>query len=301
MSSTRFVRLSLAVTGALLLPGAALTTSLPATAAADARPAAPLTHSGAPAPLTHSAAAAPLTHPAADHMGSTLRAHEPAPAAPQLTAPAAAAAVAGKPRGMDVSSFQGNVNWAAAARNGARFAYVKATESTVYRNPFFAQQYNGSARAGMLRGAYHFALPNRSRGATQANYFVDHGGGWAADGRTLPPMLDIEYTPYGPTCYGLSGAAMSAWIAEFSRTVAARTGRFPTIYTTRNWWNTCTRSNSSFGRTNPLFIANYASTPGPMPAGWGFQTLWQFSDRGIFPGDQDVFNGSFARLQVFAR
>ncbi len=245
-------------------------------------------------------------NPDADHMGSTIRAHEPAEAgsgagarsaAPQAMARAAVA----QPYGMDVSAYQGNVDWATAARNGGRFAYVKATESTAYINRYFAQQYNGSAAAGMFRGAYHFALPNRSSGAAQANYFVDHGGGWSADGRTLPPMLDIEYNPYGPTCYSMSGSAMSAWIADFSRTVLARTGRYPTIYSTRNWWNSCTGSNGTFGSTHPLFIANYSSSPGAMPAGWGFHTLWQFNDRGTFPGDQDVFNGSETQLATFAR
>jgi len=45
-----------------------------------------------------------------------------------------AGAVAGIP-GMDVSGYQGNVNWTAAWNNGARFAYVKATEGTGYTNP----------------------------------------------------------------------------------------------------------------------------------------------------------------------
>ena len=63
-------------------------------------------------------------------------------------------------QGMDVSSYQGNVAWSTAYANGARFAYVKATEGTSYTNPYFAQQYNGSYNVGMIRGAYHFARPN---------------------------------------------------------------------------------------------------------------------------------------------
>lgn len=61
------------------------------------------------------------------------------------------------------------------------------------------------------------------RAATQANYFVDHGGGWSADGRTLPGTLDIEYNPYGATRYGLTKAGMSAWI----RSSPQRTGPGP--------------------------------------------------------------------------
>jgi uncharacterized protein with LGFP repeats len=113
-------------------------------------------------------------------------------------------------------------------------------------------------------------------------------------------MLDIEYNPYGATCYGLAPGGMSGWIADFSNTVHARTGRYPTIYSTRDWWNRCTGANPGFARNNPLFVANYATSPGTMPAGWGFQTIWQYSDRGVFPGDQDVFNGSLAQLRTFA-
>ncbi|GAB3809208.1 hypothetical protein GCM10027605_43470 [Micromonospora zhanjiangensis] len=68
-----------------------------------------------------------------------------------LVAAPASAAPAGLP-GMDVSNYQGNVNWSAAYSNGARFAYVKATEGTYYTNPSFAQQYNGSYNVGMIRG-----------------------------------------------------------------------------------------------------------------------------------------------------
>ncbi len=250
---------------------------------------------------TPQAVSGPVSHPDADHMGSTIRAHEPTLSPAQTEAsPLLQAQVAGQPLGMDVSAYQGNVNWPATTAAGGKFVYVKASEATGYLNPYFAQQYNESAAAGLFRGAYHFALPDRSSGAIQANYFVDHGGSWSGDGTTLPPMLDIEYNPYGPTCYNLTPAQMSAWIADFSTTVHARTGRFPIIYTTQNWWDFCTGSNASFAGTNPLFLARYSTSPGLMPAGWSFQTIWQYSDSGPLPGDQDVFNGSLTQLQSFS-
>ncbi|MFC4003204.1 lysozyme [Prauserella oleivorans] len=202
--------------------------------------------------------------------------------------------------GIDVSGHQGNVDWRAAWASGARFAYVKATEGTGYRNPYFAQQYNGSYEVGMIRGAYHFARPDISGGAAQADYFVAHGGGWTPDGKTLPPMLDIEYNPYGPTCYGLSRSAMVDWIRSFSRQVHAKTGRWPMLYTTTDWWRTCTGDSPEFGETHPLFIARYADNPGPLPSGWRYYTMWQYSDSGRMPGDQDTFNGSIEQLIRFA-
>ena len=47
-------------------------------------------------------------------------------------------------------------------------------------------------------------------------------------------------------------------------------------------------------------IARYASSVGTLPAGWGFYTFWQYADAGTYPGDQDVFNGAFDRLQALA-
>ncbi len=240
------------------------------------------------------AASRPVSHPDADHMGSTIAAHE------AVRRNVIRPTVTDSTPGLDVSSYQGDVDWATVAASGGRFAYVKATEGTSYTSPSFAQQYNGSYGAGLIRGAYHFALPDRSSGAAQADFFVGNGGGWSPDGMTLPPMLDIEYNPYGATCYGLSQGDMSNWIADFSNEVAARTGRYPTIYTTTDWWSTCTGNNGGFGGNNPLFIARYAADPGALPAGWGFYTFWQFADSGTFPGDQDVFNGAYDRLQALA-
>ena len=99
-------------------------------------------------------------------------------------------------QGLDVSGYQPTVNWATQYSMGARFAYVKASEGLSYRSPTFASQYSGAQAAGLLRGAYHFALPSISTGAAQADYFINSGGGWSPDGKTMPPLLDIEYNPY---------------------------------------------------------------------------------------------------------
>ncbi|MFI0943152.1 lysozyme [Streptomyces sp. NPDC021020] len=239
----------------------------------------------------------PITHPELDWAGSQTAKHQSASAdASHLTL---TPNVAGTP-GLDVSSYQGNVNWASVAANGARFAYVKATESTSYTNPYFAQQYNGSYNAGLIRGSYHFATPNTSSGATQADYFVAHGGGWSKDGKTLPGMLDIEWNPYGASCYGLSAAGMVNWILSFSNEYHAKTSRWPVIYTATSWWSQCTGNTGDFSSTNPLALANYNGSPGTMPYKWPYQTIWQYADSGVFPGDQDAFNGDFSRVQALA-
>lgn len=215
--------------------------------------------------------------------------------------------------GQDVSAHQGNVNWQSQWNQGSRWAYVKASEGNYYLNENYTQQYNGSRNVGMVRGAYHFAIPNWSSGADQARYFVANGGGWTADGYTLPPVLDIEYNPYagrtingfyfGNTCYDMSKAQLGQWAADFGNTVKALTGRYPVIYSTTDWWNTCV-GNTTFG-AYPLWIASYWSnptnSPGSMPVSWGNYTMWQYSSTGPFQGDSNIFNGSYDQLRTFAR
>lgn len=247
-------------------------------------------HAGKPQPT-------PVTHPERDYAGSTIAEHEGGSG--RVPAPLADVA------GIDVSSHQGSIDWSAVA-NEAQFAYMKATEGTDYTDDSFSSYYQGSYDAGLIRGAYHFALPDRSSGAEQAKFFVDNGGAWSDDGKTLPPMLDIEYNPYGDTCYGLNADEMTSWIKEFSDEVHNLTGRYPTIYTTKDWWSTCTGDNGDFGSTNPLFVASYNDEVGELPNGWDTYTFWQYTSEGSIGGidgnvDEDVFNGDTAALEKLAK
>jgi GH25 family lysozyme M1 (1,4-beta-N-acetylmuramidase) len=232
-----------------------------------------------------------------DHpMGSQIRLHEGS--LQQKDHPFVASTLTASVKGMDVSGYQGNVNWSTAWANGARFAYVKATEGTYYTNPYFAQQYNGSYNAGMIRASYHFARPDTTTGAVQADYFVNHGGGWSQDGKTLPGVVDLEYNPYGSTCYGKTQAGMASWVHSFMNEYRIRTTRLPVIYTSTSWWSQCV--GTSFVSTPPLWVARYASTIGTLPYPWTIWKFWQYADSGVFPGDQDIFNGGQTQLVNFA-
>ncbi|RSS35354.1 lysozyme [Streptomyces sp. WAC08241] len=215
-------------------------------------------------------------------------------------APGGTSVQAVQTEGVDVSSHQGNVAWSTLWNSGVRWAYVKATEGTYYKNTSFTQQYTGSYGVGMIRGSYHFATPDTTGGAAQADYFVDNGGGWSKDGRTLPGVLDIEWNPYGATCYGKSQAGMVSWIRDFLNRYKARTGRDAVIYTATTWWTQCTGNHSGFGATNPLWIARYASAVGELPAGWAYHTMWQYTSTGPTVGDHNHFNGDLSRVQALA-
>lgn len=231
--------------------------------------------------------------------GSTIAAHE------EFGGRSARVASPSGVPGIDVSNWQGNIDWSAVADDGIKFAYIKATGGTSYTDTEFDDNYRGAYRAGIIRGAYHFARPDDSGPIKQARFFVRNGGGWSADGKTLPPMLDMEYNPSGPDCYGLSKGKMVDWIRGFSNEVERLTGRYPVIYTTTNWWKMCTGNSGAFNKTNPLMIANWGPDPKPLPD-WPYHTIWQYTSSGTVSGiagdvDLDSFNGSYAQLKALAR
>ncbi|HEV2635759.1 MAG TPA: lysozyme [Actinocrinis sp.] len=263
----------------------------PSAQAAQAAPAAGAPPAAAAAPTTTSAAA-PATPSA------TAAAPAPAPAPAPAVQPRSATPPVNRLPGIDVSSYQGTINWATASKT-IDFAYAKATEGTYYTNPDFPAQYNGAYTNGVIRGAYHFAIPSNSTGAAQADYFIAHGGGWTPDGKTLPGVLDIEYNPYGAECYGLTKTQMTMWVYSFVVDYLVKEHTYPLVYSTTDWWTTCTGNTyAGFGPYVPLWVADYGSNAGTLPLGWNTYTFWQFADSGPEPGDQDYFNGTLAQLQA---
>lgn len=220
----------------------------------------------------------------------------------------------GLPLGLDVSGHQKNVDWNAVKNSGARFAYIKTSEGPWTLNDFFAQQYNGAASVGLIRGGYHFARPNWSSGASQAQVMLESGGGWSPDGITLPPALDIEDNPYVKTdgtnkCYGMSPATLVNWVKDFTSTIKASTGRDAVIYSSYYFWQECLGNSNAFANSNPLWIAAYYASSPWMPGQWPQYTFWQYANNfadqnqtmpATFPGDQNVFNGTMDQLRVFA-
>jgi GH25 family lysozyme M1 (1,4-beta-N-acetylmuramidase) len=200
--------------------------------------------------------------------------------------------------GIDVSSYNAPVNWGSWWNKGKRFAYIKATEGTSYRNPSFSKQYTYSYRKGFIRGSYHFGRPDGASGAAQARYFVAHGGGWSADGKTLPGALDLEqnYTDGKHPCWRNSDAENVAWAKSFVKEYRKLTGRDAVIYTNMNFWKQCMGNTTAFRNTNPLWFAYYG-TPKSVPGGWPYYTFLQYSGTGM---DLDRFSAGLSRLKALA-
>ncbi len=207
------------------------------------------------------------------------------------------------PWGIDISHWNSVSDWDRVA-DSYGFAIMKATEGTYYTDDTFGDSSAGALAAGMTRGAYHFAIPDDSSGAEQAAFFVDNGGGWTADGVTLPGTLDIEWNPNGPDdCYDLSRSEMSAWVQDFMDAYFDLTGRDAIIYTSATWWDMCV--DSADFSANPLWVAHYGVDAPDLPVGWSSYTIWQTTGYGSVDGvdgdvDVDLFGGPPSALENLA-
>ncbi|MEM7091411.1 MAG: GH25 family lysozyme [Actinomycetota bacterium] len=181
-------------------------------------------------------------------------------------------------RGVDVSNFQGDIDWAAVAADGISFGFAKATESTTFRDPYFAKNWSGMAAHGVARGAYHF-FSTKHPGADQANFFLSVLGDEAGD---LPPVIDIETGSPNP-------AEIQAWLDTVERALGVR----PMIYASLSFAND---HLGAFG-DYPLWIAEYNTQATPtLPSAWSTWQFWQYSDKGSVNGiagnvDVDRHNG----------
>ncbi len=219
--------------------------------------------------------------------------------------------IAARPQGIDVSSYQGNINWTSVAGSGISFAWAKATEGTGYQDAYFVGNQNNGKAAGVFMGAYHYArydLHAGTAGATaEANYFWNFAKNYIqGDGKSLMPMLDVEASPAGYT-----PAALAAWINQWCQTVVANAAAAgitvkPVIYV-----SAC-HANYFDGSVAQWFpwIANYngqntdTGTPWSVCGGyniWNTWTVWQYTSTGSIPGisgnvDHDVFNGTLDTL-----
>jgi lysozyme len=194
--------------------------------------------------------------------------------------------------GIDVSHWQGTIDWQAVRGGGIDFAFIKATEGGTFTDPQFARNWAAAADAGIARGAYHYFRPNVDA-VKQAEHFLRVTRLGAGD---LPAVLDVE------TSDGLAGDALLRAIRTWLETVERATGKRPIVYTYPDFWN---RYVSASPGPYQLWIASYGRDQPLMPIGWSDWTFWQSSATGRVPGiqgdvDLDHFRGGATELAGLA-
>ena len=195
--------------------------------------------------------------------------------------------------GIDVSEFQGNIDWNQVKASGIAWAYARIDDGT-YMDTKFDQNWPAMKAAGVLRGAYQFFEPGDDPGALADIVIQKMGPLGVGD---LPPMLDMEVTG------GQSPAVITAHIHTWIDKVQAATGRVPIIYTGKYFWNGNVGSADFAGY--PLWIAAYVSPCPSTPDPWGNWSMWQYNSNGSIPGisgnvDVDLFNGTIDQLNALA-
>jgi lysozyme len=201
--------------------------------------------------------------------------------------------------GIDVSHWQGSVNWSKVDHDGVQFAFMKATDGTSYVDPQFARNWSAAKSYGIYRGAYHFAEPSSRAGSAvaQAQHFVNTVGSLKHAG-DLPPVLDLEASG------GLGRSALTSWVSTWLSTVERLTGRNPMIYVSPGFWEYYLGNSTAFHHY-PLWVAHYGVSSPRVPGGWSTWSFWQRTSTGHVDGvsgyvDMNKFNGSSAQLAKFA-
>ncbi len=197
--------------------------------------------------------------------------------------------------GIDVSHYQGVIDWPSVAAAGKRFAIMKVTEGQTYVDPGYATNHTAARAAGLPVSAYHFARPMSTRGdaVIQADWFVNNAALLPGD---LVPALDLEQTG------GLSVSDLQAWVGAWLGEVTAKLGVRPMIYASPAFWTTSMGNTTLFADQgySVLWIAHWGTSSPALPAAnWGGHgwTFWQYSSTGSVPGisgnvDLDRYNGS---------
>ena len=197
--------------------------------------------------------------------------------------------------GIDVSYYQGNIDWAAVAGSGVQFAIIRTSDGLGYRDSKFAQNWAGARANGVTRGVYQFFRSDEDPIA-QAELMLSTMG--ALEPGDLPPTVDVESTD------GVDNATRAARLQQWLDHVEAALGVTPFIYTGGYFWQD--NVGRDFSRY-PLWHAGYTggTCPSSVANQWSDWTFWQFGSTGRVPGisgnvDENRFNGSLQQLQDLA-
>jgi lysozyme len=202
-------------------------------------------------------------------------------------------------QGIDVSRYQGDIDWKAVRAAGVSFAYIKVSEGGDHVDDAFYDNWEAAARAGMPRGAYHFMYWCREA-AEQAIWF-EHAV--PQDGSQLPPVLDLEWNNDSRTCpQKISRERALSKINIMLAAMERHTGKRPVIYTDITF-----HKDMLEGRYTgyEFWLRSVAAEPKERyeKRGW---TFWQYTATGRVPGikgnvDRNAFGGTPREFEQWLR
>lgn len=206
--------------------------------------------------------------------------------------------------GIDVSRYNGLVDWAIAREHGVIFTGIRASISWGYRDPFITSNWQGAREAGIYRLAYHVLYPGESIERQVTNYLEAVGSDW----ERAWPVLDVELD------HGVSISHITAAILNWCDIVESRLGKRPIIYSRANWIDRYTLMGAWRSHYH-WWLAHYQAdrtqerpAPPALPQGVSDWLIHQNSDKGeAWPGlqngmstvDRNRWNGDEQAVSVF--
>lgn len=198
--------------------------------------------------------------------------------------------------GVDVSSYQGEIDWGILTSQDIKFAFIKATEGSSYIDEYFEKNWAEASKTDLRIGAYHF-FSFESPGETQADLFC---GTVTPVDNMLPPVIDVEY-------YGNYKSEKDIDVSQIRRELRVLTDRLtasygvkPILYATKKSYDTILQDN--FSDCGLWIRSVYSEVRSDID--W---TFWQYSDRHLLPGyagkerfiDMNVFCGTVEEFAAY--
>ena len=201
--------------------------------------------------------------------------------------------------GIDISKWQGEIDWPEVKRAGTAFVFIKATEGGDHLDERFHENWRAAKAAGIPRGAYHFVFWCRSA-EEQAAWFRKNV---PADADALPPVLDLEWNGHSRTCPKKIDTALARKkIVILLKAMHDHTGKKPIIYTDIPFHADVLEGQL---KDYSFWLRSVAAPPGERyeDRPW---SLWQYTTTGKVPGikgavDRNAFAGSRKQWQDFLK
>ncbi|MBC7460706.1 MAG: glycoside hydrolase family 25 protein [Thermoleophilia bacterium] len=195
-----------------------------------------------------------------------------------LSGPAAALVGKDRVKAIDVSKWQGDIDWPKVAATGVQVAYIKATESTDYVNANYDKDRAAANANGITIGAYDFAQPGTAGGVeanakAEAAHFLATAKVQKGD---MAPVLDLE------SHNNLSTADISTWASTWADTVQAATGVQPTVYVSPSFWDA--HVDPSVASKFNLWVAHWDTDNPRVPSGFAGWKAHQYTSDGSVDG-----------------
>ena len=200
-------------------------------------------------------------------------------------------------RGIDVSEYQGEIDWKKLSNQNIDFAYIKATEGSSYVDERFLYNYQNAITTNLKIGAYHF-FSFDSEASSQSENFIKNV---PKDMNLLPPVVDIEF--YGDKKKNIPDVETTReQLKKLLEQLEEHYEKKPIIYATNVSYNLYIKDNFEGYK---IWIRDIFSTPNLKDnRKW---TLWQYTNRERLEGykgkekfiDMNVFNGKYEEFIEF--